>query len=495
MRKAVADQLQRNNKAMTTSSKPSIDAKHQMEGSVASKKGRKQRKETSNANTVGANTSSRSSFLSSLAVFGDSVWALVLSFALLAIAIGVALYLDNDATTLDPVEEAYAKLPPTPRIAPPKIYKVSLGEGPLVTKQMQIAFENDGVIAVRGLLTQEQIDMLVTASDQIVPAVQNPEERNRKRGRSERQFHTVQSGAIFLETPDTENATMAGFREVALFSKVPKMAAELLELGSNETMRMLRDIFLAKDREQFVCGFHVDDTGFWPCTAEAPGVNAWIAIDDMPTYAGGGFALAVGSHKASWRQEAHEAIGSTMTNPPDGYKDAADLFQSRVGEGTCNLKRAVPHIHRRMEETKRIYEVRRGDVIFTDRWLFHRTVPFNRGVLEKREAAGEPELIFRRYSLRYNPGSARIPKGYGTELSVLWDDANGGRTADEVASKDGPWYPLCYPSPSLSELQQMNSLIRTKIPVAQERYKARKKEMKPFLTELGKRLPASTDGY
>jgi hypothetical protein len=47
---------------------------------------------------------------------------------------------------------------------------------------------------------------------------------------------------------------------------------------------MLRDIFLAKDSEQFVCGWHVDDTGFWPAVAEAPGVNAWIAVDDMPVY-------------------------------------------------------------------------------------------------------------------------------------------------------------------------------------------------------------------
>jgi len=441
----------------------------------------------------------RTSFLSGLAVFGDSIWALVLSFALLVVAVGVAFYMDaiSEPTASDPVAEAYAKLPPTPKIAPPKIYKVTTGERPFVTKQMRLAFENDGVIAVRGLLTPEQIGLLVTASDQVVPAEQSPEERNSKKRRSERQFHTVQSGAIFLETPDTENGTMAGFREVALFSDIPKMAAELLELddSKNETMRMLRDIFLAKDREQFVCGWHVDDTGFWPATANAPGVNAWIAIDDMPVYGGGGFALAVGSHRASWRQDAHEAIGSTMTNPQDGFKDAADLFQSRVGEGTCNLKRAAPHLHRRMEETKRIYEVRRGDVVFTDRWIFHRTMPFNRKVLESREAAKEPELIFRRYSLRYNSGSAQIPKGYGTELSVLWDDANGGRTADEVASKDGPWYPLCYPSGSVEEMQQMNSLIRDKIPVAQERVKARKKEMRPYLTDLGKRRPASTDGY
>jgi hypothetical protein len=35
-----------------------------------------------------------------------------------------------------------------------------------------------------------------------------------------------------------------------------------------------RDIFLAKDEEQDICGWHVDDITFWPCTADAQGINA-----------------------------------------------------------------------------------------------------------------------------------------------------------------------------------------------------------------------------
>jgi hypothetical protein len=205
--------------------------------------------------------SSGSSLVSGFAVFGDSIWALVLSFVLLLVAIGVAFYLDRDETTArNPVDEAYNKLPPTPKIPPAKIYHFISGEGPFVTNEMRLAYENDGVIAVRGLLTSEQLEMLKIASDQVVLASETPEERSRKKRRSERQFHTVQSGAIFLEAPGTDNATTFGFREVALFSNIPKMAAELLQLDSskNETMRMLRDIFLAKDSEQFVCGWHVE---------------------------------------------------------------------------------------------------------------------------------------------------------------------------------------------------------------------------------------------
>jgi len=64
-----------------------------------------------------------------------------------------------------------------------------------------------------------------------------------------------------------------------------------------------------------------DDYGFWPTTPDSLGINAWIALDDIPVSFGGGFALAAGSHLVSWRMEAHEAIGSPLTFPKDGFKD------------------------------------------------------------------------------------------------------------------------------------------------------------------------------
>jgi hypothetical protein len=53
------------------------------------------------------------------------------------------------------------------------------------------------------------------------------------------------------------------------------------------------------------CCFVLDDLAFWPATADSEGINAWVAIDDMPANRGGGFALSVGSHVASWRHKAH----------------------------------------------------------------------------------------------------------------------------------------------------------------------------------------------
>lgn len=238
----------------------------------------------------------------------------------------------------------------------------------------------------------------------------------------------------------------------------------------------------------------MDDTGFWPAIGSAPGVNAWIAIDDMPPSGGGGFALAVGSHvNASWTRDAHRVIGSPLTMPEGGFRDAADMFANRTGYGTCNLKTAAPHLDRKMEQTKRIYNVQKGDVIFHTRWLFHRTVPFDQKLVRATTTEGEKLLLYRRYSVRYSPGWAPIQPGYGTELSVLSNHENGGRTADNVALLDGPWYPRCWPSVSEEEMAKMKELVEEKMPAAEELRKQRQQEMKPFRAQIGKKKSTKSE--
>jgi hypothetical protein len=196
----------------------------------------------------------------------------------------------------------------------------------------------------------------------------------------------------------------------------------------------------------------------------------------------GGFAVAVQSHSAPWRTAAHYWTGAPVIDfPLDGYADAADMFQRRTGQGTCNLKTAALHIHERMEESARIYPIRKGDVIFHTRWLFHRTVPVTKN--------GPTNRVIRRYSIRYGPGDETIiPPGYGTELSTLWDPSNGGLSANAIAQHDGPWYPQAWPPMSTDDLptfaQDLAALVRDKIPVATERRNVRIKEMRPFLRQL-----------
>lgn len=223
--------------------------------------------------------------------------------------------------------------------------------------------------------------------------------------------------------------------------------------------------------------------GFWPATPNSQGVNAWVALDDMElTEETGGFALAVASHTAPWRTAAYYWTGASTNFPKGGYRDVADMFQRRTGHGTCNLKTSAPHIHQRMEETARIYPVRKGDVVFHTRWLFHKTVPVQRKTDTNR--------VFRRYSIRYGEGEDTIlPPGYGMEPSILWEPTNGGKSANEVCETDGPWYPIAWPRieslPGFAK--DLAAFCENKLPVALERRKDRIQEMKPFLRQLAKK--------
>lgn len=503
---------------------------------MAKKKKKKTNKEdvvaVSKSRTEETKNGFSTTLLEKVAVFGDSGWALLNSSIVLCIAVAVTLVLDEDGSTNNAdisqgngppmtqqqilmaheeedrqrdFDDLYKKLGPIPELDPPRVYSIGVDGGDSM-EEISEAYKKDGVVAVRGLIPEGLLNRLDIESRQLVAKEQERKHSSSKNNSSKRpqqsmQFHTMYQSPAFLTVPylshnlpdingtvndgstiqnNIQNIT--AFLEVAALSPVPTFGAALLspELHAGETVRMIRDIFLAKDAEEFICGWHVDDYGFFPATPSSPGINAWIALDDMPAAGGGGFALAVGSHEASWREEAHHVTGATTTFPANGYQSAADMFANRTGSGTCNVQTAAPHLYHRMEDTKRIYELKRGDIIFHQRWLFHRTVAFEREYVAERK---DKNLLYRRYSVRFVPGSAIIPPGYGTELSVLYDERNGNRTADKVSELDSPWYPQVFPSASTKELQDLNDLIVNKIPIAQERKIARQKEMQPFLKE------------
>jgi hypothetical protein len=86
----------------------------------------------------------------------------------------------------------------------------------------------------------------------------------------------------------------------------------------------------------------------------------------------------------------------------------------------------------KLEEASEIVDLRRGDVIFATRLLFHRTLAVTPEGLEFFAKNGKEALL--RYSIRYVPGSATLIKGLSSEWSVLDNSANFGRTLDEVAA-------------------------------------------------------------
>jgi hypothetical protein len=91
------------------------------------------------------------SWISSFAVFGESVWALTFAFVLLLIAVGISFWLDTpgSSTSSDP----YDKLGPLPSIDPPHIYHVPTDIA--FTDEIMAAYKKDGVVAVRGLIGPE----------------------------------------------------------------------------------------------------------------------------------------------------------------------------------------------------------------------------------------------------------------------------------------------------------------------------------------------------
>lgn len=442
--------------------------------------------------------SSMPHWLRYFAIFGDSTAALGLSFVFLLLSVGTAWFLDEGSSAeffqpkpVDLAEEAYRKLGPIPNWIETSVPVLEWTEDPSFIRELKASFDRDGVIALRGLLEPNLLQRLDEASSYLIqeeyekkqakPRGALTSKMQEQRQASGTQFFTVKEGAVFLGlnvTNDDSESTTPPFLEVALQSKIPQVISQvLLQLPSNETLRLMRDIFLAKDADEYICGWHVDDTGFWPAVAEAPGVNAWIALDDMPVGGGGGFALAVGSHTAAWREEAYHVTGSTHTFPPEGFTSAMDIVDRRVGNGTCNIATAAPHLHRRMEETKRIYNMKRGDVILHTRWLFHRTVPFERSLVQDRQE-NEPPLLYRRYSLRYGPGTSEIPRGYGTEPSVLWDVQNGGRTADQVAVVDAPWYPQAWPPAPNTQKKQLEEIATERLPKVLKQADVRRQQMR-----------------
>mmetsp|Transcript_17458 Transcript_17458/g.25800 ORF Transcript_17458/g.25800 Transcript_17458/m.25800 type:complete len:492 (-) Transcript_17458:42-1517(-) len=423
--------------------------------------------------------------LSQIATLGSG-YSLMASGFMLFLAVGFRVWITQSAASTKStgvhypynytVDELYRTLGPVPSIDPPIIYEVS---NPLLNDSLLEMYNKNGVIAVRGLISGGLLQNLDKESTQVLSQM-DEDGKLSKSATTGKQFHAVKNSLAFQNLSNNVNMTTA-FLNVSLFSNVPQAAAHLLSGNSGvptKNLRLIRDIFLTKDQDPYVCGWHVDDFGFWPTTAVSPGINAWIALDDMPIETGGGFALAVGSHTANWKDQAHLAIGATTTAPSTGYESSRDLFVHRTGGGTCNLETTAPHLHRRMEDTMRVYNLKRGDVIFHHRWLFHRTVAMNHS----------HNKIYRRYSLRYGSGStSAIQPGFGTEPSVLWNQKNGGRTLDQIAKLDGPWYPQAYPQPLTEELDALPILMKTKMPTAEEKKAANLREMQPYLQQIAKR--------
>jgi hypothetical protein len=196
-------------------------------------------------------------------------------------------------------------------IGPPHIYEIiyhddsttttaahsSLSTRSLLNATHLEAYRHDGVICFRGLLSDDLLARLDVETAALLAeraAAAAPAAVHQKK-KKPTQFHTVEHSAMFRNIIKTNNfdgpddtvasknrtitaATTRDFPallQAALFSNISRVAAELLGLATTtttsmrddaneslpppQTLRVIRDIFLAKDNEEYTCGWHVDD--------------------------------------------------------------------------------------------------------------------------------------------------------------------------------------------------------------------------------------------
>lgn len=346
------------------------------------------------------------------------------------------------------------------------------GPKPLLTDNQVDAYIRDGFVVISGLLDNAEVNSLSDAGEDVVS--KHIEKTEGKFSKGNFQVHE-----FGLALKDKR------FRDVALRSSLPQAAAELMQLDSRtQNLRVLRDAFLAKGHESSSsCGWHVDDQLFWPASYQLPtstvdqsGINAWIALDDMPIEDGGSMAVSPGSHAVdfAWRSEALSALNFNDKFGNGIPKD--DLFEMiKSGKvDSCGLEKFAPHVYDDIELSKQEFSFKKGDIIFMNRWLFHKSTDMTeKGQLARKalenslgdEQAGD--ALLKRYSLRFATGTTSLPEGFMTEMSVLASDGlNLGKELNDVK---GEWYPRAWPEVDSDVDEKLDTLVRDELPVGQEK--------------------------
>jgi len=345
---------------------------------------------------------------------------------------------------------------------------------PLLTDDQVNTYARDGFIVLSGLLDDSELASLVDAGESLV--TKHVEKMGGKLKSGNFQVHEF--GLVFDENDKR-------FRDVALRSRLPRAAAELMNLdGHSQNLRLLRDVFLAKGQDSTSsCGWHIDDQMFWPASYKLPttntvdqsGINAWIALDDMPF--GGSMAVSPFSHTQyfSWKNEAYHAL-----NFKDQYGNGIakdDLFEMiRAGTvDSCGLEKFAPQVYDEIELSKQEFSFKRGDVIFMNRWLFHKSTDLTENgrlalqAIENSLGDNAGAALLKRYSLRFATGSTSLPGGFMTEKSVLASDGNLGKQLDDI---EGEWYPKCWPEVDHDVDTKIETVVREQVPVANEKLAA-----------------------
>ena len=316
-------------------------------------------------------------------------------------------------------------------------------------------FDKYGFVLVRNLLDESLQQRVCKASESLM--------NNTDKGKL---FTSLEFGPVF-------NTEETSFREVAIKSAIPALVARVLlsdDDTDTTTLRLLKDAFMAKGKEEKHCGWHVDDQVFWPTDANSSGVNVWIALNDIPKQYGGGLAISPKSHTAKWREEGYESIGSTPILTPEGV--TPEWLMKTFGR-TCDIENLNKEVNDIIEASKLELDYEAGDCLFCHRWLYHRSVPVN--ALGQEYYTDDTTLS--RYTIRYERGNAKLLKGISLEPSVLMNTDNSGKTLDMIC-KSEPYYPQCWPRLDDGDQEsRMDDIARNILPLAQVKKSKLVKEM------------------
>ena len=264
------------------------------------------------------------------------------------------------------------------------------------------AFKRDGFIIKKGLLKDNELKEVVDAGDTYY---------NAKSTSFQKIFFTSFAKLGFDMWRFNEK-----FTQVAMESSFPAIAAELMGMDASSTeeeksVRILRDGFFGfKSQNNTGCGFHVDDTAFWPATEDSTGVNFWVALSPVSIAEGGGIRV----------------VNQTLVKP--FFDECKAVIQQPINymPSTCMMESLSPECQQKMMESSMLYDMEPGDALIWDRWTFHRSEPFH-------NVPSEGEDIYKlRYTIRYVPGSA-VASGMVH------------KSQDQGVLFDGPYYPKVWP--------------------------------------------------
>ena len=226
----------------------------------------------------------------------------------------------------------------------------------------------------------------------------------------------------------------------------------------------------------------------------------------MPAAFQGSMAVAPGSHTAKWRNRAYLALGQNRSE--DGGRSKEDIIRrlrvqqqnvSKDDSGssseskeeeeenkpqfkypTCDIRLTDPDISATIDSIEHVFDLKRGDIIFATRLLFHRTLPVTKAGQQYFQEQGQQHLS--RYSIRYVPGTARLPQGWSVEWSIVDDFTNAGRSLDKVVEQQEEgsnnqllFYPQVWPSRETSlrnGLEAMEVAVPSLASQAQAEYMA-----------------------